>query len=141
MNRETWYQVRWFVVAGVCATGADALVYFSLVHGVALGHDKSKFLSFLTGTLVAYMINKFRTFQSPRRSWAEAARFFALYAATLGVNVGANHGVLALWSATGRAQGPPARWWVLAAFVVATGLSTILNFVGQKYFVFHRGAA
>lgn len=145
VNADTWRQVRWFVVAGACATGADALVYFALVHSGALGHDGAKALSFLVGTLGAYVINKFRTFRSPGRSALEALRFFLLYGTALGVNVGVNHGALALfrlaWLPDAAPGGPFPAWATVPAFLAATACSTVLNFFGQKYWVFRARSA
>ncbi len=145
VDAETRRQVGWFVVAGVCATSADALVYFALAHAGTLGHDGAKFVSFLVGTVVAYLINKFRTFRSPRRSVAEAFRFVLLYGTALGVNVGVNHGVLALcrlaWAGRVPPEGPMPVWATAPAFLVATACSTLLNFFGQKYWVFHARSA
>ncbi|NOZ01446.1 MAG: GtrA family protein [Deltaproteobacteria bacterium] len=126
-DQVTARQVRRFIVAGCCATGADALVYFLLVSMVGrdMGHDGPKFASFVTGTLVAYVVNKFWTFGSRQRSFVEMGSFFALYTAALGVNVGMNHLVLMLFEGA-----------TIPAFVVATGCSTVLNFLGQKFWVF-----
>lgn len=145
VDRATRRQVGWFVVAGVCATSADALVYFALVRAGVLGHDGSKFLSFLVGTVVAYLINKFRTFRSPRRSAMEALRFVLLYGTALGVNVGVNHGVLALcrlaWLPHAPPGGPFPAWATAPAFLAATACSTVLNFFGQKTWVFRARSA
>ncbi len=136
LDRTTRRQVVWFVIAGVCATGADAFVYFVLVHSLSLGHDPSKAVSFLVGTLVAYVINKFMTFRTPGRSVAEATRFSVLYGTAFCVNVGVNHGVLALSRLVSSGTSPPGAWATVPAFLVATACSTILNFFGQKFWVF-----
>lgn len=119
-------QVLRFLVAGGSAVGTDALVYFLLV-GVGFEKSFAKGLSFLSGTVVAYVINKFWTFERPERSLAEVFKFALLYGFTLGVNVGVNALVLALLPGQ-----------ITLAFLCATGTSTVLNFLGQKFFVFRR---
>ena len=66
---------------------------------------------------------------SAQRSATEPAAYLALYAVTLAVNVACHRGVLAL--AGDRAA--------VAAFLVATGVTTVLNFVGMKLVTFRRG--
>ena len=83
----------------------------------------------------AYLLNKFFTFKQPVHSTAELIRFFSLYGTTLVANVFVNYLALTLlpdfvgdflsWS-----------YIVILAFVMATGVSTILNFTGQKLWVF-----
>ena len=118
-------EIRWFILAGICAVGTDMLFYYILFGRI--GHSPAKAASFLAGTFVAYVMNKYWTFEQHRRSYAEMARFGALYMTTLAANVGVNRASLALF--------PEA---VLFSFLCATGTSTVLNFIGQKWWVFRR---
>jgi putative flippase GtrA len=85
----------------------------------------SKGISFLLGTVVAYIINKYWTFEKKEKSYREMFQFGILYSFTLGANVSANKIVLDLSNNT-----------IILGFIVATGISTILNFFGQKWWVF-----
>jgi len=118
-------QIRRFLVAGFSAVGTDALGYYVLTH-VGLHHNIAKPLSFIAGTLVAYLINKYYTFEKTEKSATEVVRFGLLYIGTLLINTGVNALVY-------RLGGEPAK---LLAFLCATGTSTILNFIGQKWWVF-----
>lgn len=100
-------------------------MYFLLLS--SLGYNVAKTLSFITGSMVAYGLNKFWTFRNPSRDTWEVLRFCVLYAATLGINVVVNHGMMTLWPGAA----------VIAA-VCATGASMVLNFLGQKFWVFRR---
>lgn len=111
-----------FLVAGFCAVGADMGSYFLLLK--VLTHDYSKGISFLLGTIVAYFINKYWTFEKKTKSYSEVGKFVILYSSTLGANVLVNRIVLNLFQST------------LLAFLLATGVSTVLNFSGQKSWVF-----
>jgi len=124
---QTRKQMCRFFFAGCGAVGTDTGVYFLLVHNflAQLGYNWSKFLSFLSGTLVAFIVNKFWTFESKRKSLIEAASFLLLYLLTLGLNVAVNHLVLMTTNNL-----------TIVAFLVATGCSTVANFLGQKYWVF-----
>jgi putative flippase GtrA len=120
-------QMGRFLVAGICAVATDTGVYFLLVSGFGRDIDVSKVVSFLAGTVVAFVINKFWTFESPKKSLKEAAAFLGLYLFTMALNAGVNHAALAwIWNQKA------------FAFVLATGASTVTNFAGQKWVVFRK---
>ena len=112
-----------FLYAGLAAVGTDLLVYYLLLN--LLSSEVSKGISFMIGSLVAFIINKYWTFKKPEKSYKEMILFGVLYSTTLGLNVMTNKIVLDYTS------------MVLVSFLVATGISTILNFVGQKWWVFN----
>jgi len=114
-----------FLVAGSLAVGTDMLAYYALLK--VTSHSPAKAVSFLCGTIVAYVINKYWTFERHERSFAEMTRFGLLYATTLGANVGVNKLCLLIFPGA-----------VFLAFLCATGTSTVLNFIGQKWWVFRR---
>jgi len=125
----TRQQLGRFLVVGLLAVALDALTY--RLYGGVLVTTWAKGLSFLTGTVFAYVANKWFTFRARRASVREGLRFGLLYACTLGLNVAVNGWVLQRWP---EGVGPVSP--VVAAFVVATGCSTVANFLGQKFFVF-----
>jgi putative flippase GtrA len=116
-------ELLFFLVAGCSAVGTDALIYHFLFQ--RLGYSPAKAVSFLTGTIVAYLLNKFLTFQAPQKSFTEFGRFGVLYSGTLVANVTVNRAILFLLPQH-----------VLIAFLFATAVSAILNFLGQKFWVF-----
>ena len=89
-----------------------------------LSHDLAKAISFLLGTTVAFIINKYWTFEKYDKSYKEVVQFTILYTLTLGANVITNKFILVQMDS------------ILFAFLVATGVSTVLNFLGQKFWVF-----
>lgn len=115
-------EIKRFLVAGLSAVGIDLISYYTLLG--FLQNDIAKTISFFLGTLVAYTINKYWTFEKYEKSYKEVFQFGALYSLTLFANVLTNHYVLDF---TGI---------ILLSFLCATGLSTVLNFLGQKFWVF-----
>jgi len=115
-------ELKRFLVAGLSAVGTDLVSYYLLLN--FLSHDVAKGISFLLGTIVAYIINKYWTFEKHEKSYTEILKFTILYSLTLGANVMTNKMILEMTET------------VLLAFLVATGVSTILNFIGQKWWVF-----
>lgn len=116
-------EMKMFLVAGFSAVATDMSTYYLLFN--FLGHSPAKAISFISGSVVAYILNKYLTFEQKRKSYSEVLRFGMLYITTLGVNVAVN--ILSLTLLSG---------WVFTAFLLATGASTVLNFLGQKFWVF-----
>jgi len=121
-------QLARFLVVGLTATGIDFALYRGLLALGAAIHP-AKGLGFVTGALFAYFANRAITFQLGG-GWRpdEVLRFVKVYAGALAANVAVNFLVLDL---IGRSEAG-----IVVAFVVATGVSAALNFVGMKLFVF-----
>ncbi len=115
-------ELKRFLIAGFSAVGTDLFTYYILLN--FLSHDLAKAISFLLGTIVAFVINKYWTFEKHDKSYKEIVQFTILYSLTLGANVVTNKFVLVQVDS------------ILFAFLVATGVSTVLNFLGQKFWVF-----
>jgi putative flippase GtrA len=113
-----------FLVAGFSAVGTDILIYYILLN--FLTPNISKGISFIGGTIVAYFINKYWTFEKKGKSYREIIKFATLYSITLGLNILTNELVMNSIKI------------VLIAFIIATVVSTVVNFIGQKWWVFRK---
>jgi len=122
-------QLMRFAVVGGLASVVDAGLYATLiVAGSSLALAKA--LSFIAGTTVAYIINRRWTFQAAtsRRRFVAVV---ALYAITFAIQVGINSAMVAVL--------PHQQWWRLpAAFVIAQGAATSINFVAQRTLIFKK---
>lgn len=112
-----------FIIVGCSAVITDLLCYFALL--TILPPAVAKTISFIAGTGVAFIFNKYWTFEKKERSHIEVIRFIILYSTTLITNVSINELFLYFFPAL-----------TLLAFFLATGTSTTLNFIGQKWWVF-----
>ncbi len=132
---KTRQQIIRFIAVGLIATVVDASIYAGLLSTVLPDrNDVAKACSFLVGTTVSYLLNKRWTFEATERDPKQTANFIALYGFTWILNVAANRTTLAalldyeLVTAVSLATS--------ISFVVATAASTVVNFFGQKYWVF-----
>jgi putative flippase GtrA len=118
---------RFLLVGGIAVT-IDAAVYAALLQ---LGWDPSwaKRASFLAGAAWAFLANKFFTFGS--RSWqvAEPVWFVLVYAAGWLANSVVHDLTFHLFSRE------------VLAFLAATAVSTVMNFLGMKFIVFRQARA
>lgn len=117
-------QLLRFLITGASAVLTDFTVYYTLIH-LNVSPAPAKATSFLAGTILAYLANKYWTFESRHRSTREIVKFAMLYSSTLFANTLVNHVALII-----------THNMTFMAFLAATGTSTVLNFVGQKLWVF-----
>ena len=122
-----------FLVVGTLTVVVDYLGYRVLAGSGLLDTPAAKAAGFLAGTVFAYVANRFWTFGRHVHAAGSVVRFGILYALTLGVNVLVNSAALVLL------DNPAIR--VPLAFLLATGTSATLNFIGMKFFVFRQATA
>ena len=125
-NRRNFQEAGRFLVAGVIAFTTDMLVYFMLLKFIT--HSPAKALSFILASVVAYLLNKYWTFNLKEKSLMQVFNFTLLNTSTLGANVAVNKITLFILP-----------YQVVLAFLCASGTSTVLNFLGQKFWVFKKG--
>lgn len=131
--QRTSRELRRFLLAGGATVVVDSLTYASLLW-VGAPVPIAKAVGFTTGATFAFVVNRFWTFASRQLARTnERARILAfsgLYLTTLALNVLLNSAVLAILPSS-----PGTR---VLAFLIATGASATMNFLGMKYQVFRR---
>lgn len=117
-------EILCFLVGGGSAVAIDFIVYILLKSNFSTSMAKT--ISFILGASVGFVINKLWTFKSRKFCYVEILKYIILYACSAAVNTFVNKGMLSLFHLT------------VLAFLTATGCSTIINFLGQKFFVFRK---
>lgn len=119
-------QLRRFLIVGSTTVVVDFTSY-SVCLALGLAIDPAKAIGFIIGTLFAYLANRHWTFEAAGLP-GRFRPFVVLYLSTLVANVAVNAVVV-----RGLGEGAIA---IGIAFVVATGVSASLNFLGMKFIVF-----
>lgn len=122
MNRKHQELTR-FIASGILAVTSDFSSYYLLLEH--LSTDAAKSISFIIGSIVSFFMNKLWTFESQAKIHSALLPFIALYSLTFIANVSANHLILLIFNNMS-----------VLAFLIATGTSTVLNFIGMKFWVF-----
>lgn len=127
--RSVPLSLKRFTVTGGLTVALDAVVYASLVRlGVPI--DGSKALGLIAATIFAYFVNRFWAFNDARASSARVLSFLSLYASAIVLNVVVNKLSIHALSQSS--------WGLIVSWFLATGSSSVLNYVGMRYFVFRR---
>lgn len=129
--KRTRRQLSRFLVVGFTTVAID-FVFYHLLMRMGVEIDIAKACSFTIGAAFAYIANKSWTFTRKKHGFAPL-NFVLLYAGTLFINTATN-GVIVRHL-------PHAKWSLALAFIIATALSTALNFIGMKWIVFRPDAA
>jgi putative flippase GtrA len=114
-----------FIIVGLLSVCVDTIIYF-LTKSI-VSPSLAKGISFVSGTLVAYLLNKQWTFEEDRHHTVKVIKFVSLYTFTLFANISVNRLGLHLYPGA-----------YILSFIAATGTSTVLNFIGQKWWVFKK---
>lgn len=125
LNRLLTRQVKRFLICGSAAALTDMGTYYLFLMGMT--PSPAKALSFICGAFIAYLGNKYFTFEQPVTCYREFSRFSALYLTTFMINVGTNKLSLLLFPGA-----------VFLSFLIATFVTMVCNFLGQKFLVFRR---
>lgn len=117
-----------FLIVGSLTVLIDFITYRGLVQLDLAAVSWAKGASFIVGTIFAYLANRMWTFGHKSHMSGSAWRFAILYTATLGANVFLNALVLNILGNEAST--------IKLAFLLATGFSAVLNFMGMKWYVF-----
>ena len=114
-----------FLIVGGCSTSVDFCIYMLLTEKIPV--TVAKAISIGAGSLVSYFFNRYWTFKNKdKKKAAYLVRFYAGFSVAMATNLCVNYFVF-------RATGMK-----ILAYIAATAYGTIINYIGQKYFVFRK---
>ena len=123
MNNEH-NRLNKFLLTGAVATAIDFCVYMLLSPVIDISPAKA--ISMVTASVFSYVANKRYTFGDKRKTTVKKVlAYYLVFAVNLTVNVGVNRLVYDLTE------------WKLLAFAVATLCGTMVNYGGQRCWVFN----
>jgi putative flippase GtrA len=127
-QRELLVQVGKFIVVGMICVVIDFTVYRLLVTQAGYQNDFGKAAGYLSGLVVGFFLNHLWTFESRKAGLREPLLYLAVYGVTFVLNLTLNRSILT-WLGSGA---------VAFAFLFATGVTTICNFVGLRLVAFRK---
>lgn len=136
-NPQLTREILSFIIIGILGTATDFGLYWWWHHYAP--YSVAKIFSYICGSCVAYLLNKFITFQQKQHSTAEIIRFAVLYASSMGINVTANS--IFIWLLIHFFPFSAQNYLhliLIFSFLAATTISTLINFIGQRFWVFKR---
>lgn len=130
-----------FTLIGILAVIVDLICYYILLNilpekllSTISNEAFAKTLSFICGMTVTYTFNKLWTWKTKDRSKKRVVKFALLYGSSLLINVGVNSLLLFMLHENKTLIDLPYKYFI--AFIGATGTSAVVNFIGQKFWVF-----
>ncbi len=121
-----------FLFVGGSSVSVDLLCYAFLLG--SMDRVSAKGIAYAAGVIVGFAGNKLWTFESRRKSYSEPAIYVFVYGITLVLNMATNSlvcDIVTPWIRSDTAT-------QLLAFLIATGVTTVLNFLGLKYVAFRQ---
>lgn len=128
MKTSLLLELKKFLAVGMVAVFLDWGIYLALTNFFGIGAVLSKSLSYIIGTVFAFIANSILVFQSALAPVNFLKHLF-LYTFSLLVNTF----VFAFWELKFSFESPVI---LVAALLTATFTSTIINFLGMRFWVF-----
>ena len=114
-----------YILIGVFVVLVDFILYHSLNKIFSIDFSNSKRVSYLSGTVISFVLNKHITFKSSKKNLSEPILFFILYFLSFVLNSFTHDIILDCFSGN-------------YPFIIATTLSVAVNYLGQKFIVFKK---
>ena len=121
-----FFEIYKFIIIGIIAVSIDAFVYYLLGNFEFFSYEISKRISFICGAAFAFFFNRSYVFQIKHKNIKQILGFSILYFISFFCNAFSHDFVL------NKLDIPT------VAFIFATTVSTIINYLGQKFIVFKK---
>ena len=121
-----FFEIYKFIIIGVIAVSIDAFVYYLLGNFEFFSYEISKRISFICGAAFAFFFNRSYVFQIKHKNISQILGFSILYLISFLCNAFSHDFILNKLSIP------------TVAFIFATAVSTVINYLGQKFIIFRK---
>ena len=122
-----------FILVGIANTLAGSAIMFVFYNIFHFGYWISSASNYIFGSILSYFLNKYYTFKSRDSSIAGVLKFIVNISVCYAVSYGLAKPLVAL-----ALSGAPKTVADNLALLVGMGLFVILNYIGQRFFVFRK---
>ena len=126
MRIINFFEIYKFIIIGIIAVCIDAFVYYLLGNFEFFSYEISKRISFICGAAFAFFFNRSYVFQIKHKNISQILGFSILYLISFLCNAFSHDFILNKLSVP------------TVAFIFATAVSTIINYLGQKFIIFRK---
>ncbi len=123
-NNKNFLEIYRFIIVGIFSVFIDFLFYYLFIYFEILDPNNAKRVSFIAGATFAFYANRKYVFKVDERKFSQYVMFSFLYFISFVLN-SIVHDYIFLISKL-----------ILIAFLSATLVSTVINFLGQKFIIF-----
>ena len=126
IDKKSFLEAYRFILVGICSVTIDFIFYYLFIYFDFFDPNNSKRLSFIIGAIFAFFANRSYVFRISEKKNSQFILFSLLYFSSFILNTLVHDYVYFLTSIT------------LISFLFATAVSTITNFLGQKFVIFKK---
>ena len=126
IDKKSFLEAYRFILVGICSVTIDFIFYYLFIYFDIFDPNNSKRLSFVIGAIFAFFANRSYVFRISEKKISQFILFVLLYFCSFILNSLVHDYIYLLTSIT------------LISFLFATAVSTITNFLGQKFVIFKK---
>ena len=124
-RNNTGFEFIKYSMIGVLSISIDFAVYNICQYNLGMSASRSKIFSYILSSINSFILNRKITFNSKSRSYKQPIKFIIIYCISLFFN-STVHDFIILFEEE------------YLPFILATIISVLINFNGQKYWVFRK---
>ena len=126
INKKNFTEAYRFLIVGLCSVSIDFIFYYTFIYLDLFDPNYSKRISFILGAIFAFFANRSYVFRVSEKRISQFLYFSILYFISFILNSVVHDYIYFFTKIT------------LLSFFVATVVSTITNFIGQKFVIFKK---
>ena len=126
IDKKNFLEAYRFLLVGLCSVSIDFLFYYIFIYFDFFDPNNSKRISFILGAIFAFFANRSYVFRVSEKKNSQFVYFIILYFTSFVLNSLVHDYTYFLTKIT------------LLSFLFATAVSTVTNYIGQKFIIFKK---